>query len=151
MGLLQRSQRGSGLLYHRGERLQIGGSIGGLLARLFQKTLPLATKAAKLGLAGAKKFSKSQLARELKDTAMNTVADTAVNVLTGSEAPGEALEKGIETGLSDAKAQIAETIKASREKSNVVKRPVKRKAVNYSTKGKKKVKTKDYNLLEASP
>ena len=151
MGLLKRSPTGSGLLYHRGDRLQSGGSIGGLLARLFTKVAPLASKVAKAGLAGAKKFSKSQLAHQLKDTAINAATETAVNVLTGSDTPGEALKKGIETGLSDAKKQIAETIKSTREKSDIVKKPVKRKAATYNTKAKKKSKNKSYNLLQSSP
>ena len=150
MGLLPRSQIGSGMLYHRGNRLQSGGSLGGLLGRLFAKALPLAAKVGKASLSGARKFGQSQLAKQLKETAVNAASDAAIDILTGSKSAADAVQSGLETGLSDAKKSVADAIKSSRDKAVKKKKTLKRKKVSHSiNKGKKK--SKPYNLLEESP
>ena len=103
----------------------------------------MAKSISKVAIKGAKAAAKSKLASDLKDTAITTAGNAALEALTGT-APTSTLE----TGLSTAKEQIESALKKSldqKQSKPSVKKKVKRKGVTYHTTNKKK--RKDYDLF----
>ena len=123
-------------------QIQSGSGIGGILAKLFTKIIPIASKVGRAGIKGITKAANSSIGQTLKDTALRSASEAAINVLSG-ESPKEALEKG----LSEAKSQVASAIreKVSKTEAKGKRKTVKRKQIKLPTEVPKK--RKNYNLL----
>ena len=119
-----------------------GSELGGILGRWIAKLIPVATKVGKVAVQWAKAAAKSQLATDLKNTALTTAGSAAIDALLGAS-PSASLE----TGLDTAKSQIASAIKKSIDKKPSAKKPAKRKEVVYNTSRKKKRKKDNFDLF----
>lgn len=132
------------LKYHTGAAIQSGSGIGALFGSLFSKLIPFATRATKAAVSGIKQLSQSQIARDLKDTAISAATNYVADKLQGSEDASANLQSKLET----AKSQIADALRQSGNKRTSVDNNVKKaKKIKTRKKFKESEEDEDFDLL----
>ena len=96
------------MLIHRGERFQSGRGLGALFAGMLRGLKPLMS----MGLSAGKKFIASDLAKNIKTTALD-VGKTAVKNLASDLLEGKDLTESLNKELETAKAKVASKIRGS--------------------------------------
>lgn len=124
------------MLIHKGERFQAGRGLGALFAGMLRGLKPVMS----MGLSAGKKFLASDLAKNIKATALD-VGKTAVKNIATDLLEGKDLSESLNKELELAKAKVASKIRGSG-------RSRKRKHRDDSaTLGSLISKQKKYNLL----
>ena len=99
------------MLIHRGERFQAGRGIGSLFAGMLRGLKPLMS----MGLSAGKKFLASDLAKNIKSTAID-VGKAAVKNIATDLLEGKDLSESLNKELEAAKAKVASKIRGSGRK-----------------------------------
>ena len=95
------------LSYHVGPRIQRGRGIGALFSGLARALLP----AARLGMRAVKNVMASPVTKSIANTAKNSAVNMAADLIEGSS-----FEEAAEKNLTNAKANIAQSLRNSTRK-----------------------------------
>ena len=143
--VLKNVQTGTGGLrnFHKGDPFQRGSGLFSFFGRLLKKAVPAVKSlfsSAKTGVKEAAKAAiKSQTAQNLKDLALETTGQLAIDALTGKD-PSSTLQSAV----GEAKGEVASALK-----EQIDRRRLKRTAANFkSSKKKKKKKKKNADTIE---